>query len=123
MHNLICRCLKTQQPIDLQLYIDGVTLALIWSNPVRFQCPCCGADHETKVGAAHLEPLYSNLMKRSLKPLTLQPPEYALSARGVGTLHRSRRYTEPVSDVLAPSVSFARPRSFQTLDPIRRAPP
>jgi hypothetical protein len=104
MHNLICRCLKTQQPIDLQLYIDGVTLALIWSNPVRFQCPCCGADHETKVGAAHLEPLYSNLMKRSLEPLTLQPPEYALSARGVGTLHRSRRYTEPVSDVLAPCV-------------------
>ena len=103
MHNLICRCPKTQHPIDLQLYIDGVSLALI-CNPVRFQCPCCGADHETKVGAAHLEPLYSNPIKRSLKPLTLQPPEYALSARGVGTLHRSRRYAESVSDVLAPSV-------------------
>ena len=72
MHNLICRCPKTQHPIDLQLYIDGVSLALIWSNPVRFQCPCCGADHETKVGAAHLEPLYSNSIKRSLKPLTLR---------------------------------------------------
>ena len=51
MHNLICRCPKTQQPIDLQLYTDGVSLALIWSNPVRFQCPHCGTDHETKVGA------------------------------------------------------------------------
>ena len=57
MHNLICRCPKTQQPIDLQLYTDGVSLALIWSNPVRFQCLHCGTDHETKVGAAHLEPL------------------------------------------------------------------
>jgi hypothetical protein len=75
MHNLICRRPKTQQSIDLQLYIDGVSLALIWSNPVRFQCPRCGADHETKVGAANFEPLYSNLIKRSLKPLTLQPPQ------------------------------------------------
>jgi len=41
MHNLICRCPKTQQPIDLQLYTDCVSLALIWSNPVRFQCPHC----------------------------------------------------------------------------------
>jgi hypothetical protein len=57
MLNLICRCPKTQQPIDLQLYTDSVSLALIWSNPVRFQCPHCGTDHETKVGAAHLEPL------------------------------------------------------------------
>ena len=104
MHNLICRCPKTQQPIDLQLYIDGVSLALIWSNPVRFQCPRCGGDHEMKVGAAHLEPLYSNLIKRSLEPLTLQPPEDTLSARDVGTLHRRRRYAESVSDVLATSV-------------------
>src|SRR5262249_41074332 len=78
MHNLICRCPKTQQPIDLQLYIDGVSLALIWSNPVRFQCPRCGADHETRVEAARLEPFYSNLIKRSLKSLTLQPPEETL---------------------------------------------
>ena len=33
-----------------------------------------------------------------------QPPEDALSARGVSTLHRRRRYAESVSDVLAPSV-------------------
>ena len=101
MHNLICQCPKTQPPIDLQLYIDGVSLALIWSNPLRFQCPRCGADHETRVGAAHLEPLYSNLIKRSLKPLTLQPPEDALSVRGVSMPRRSRRYAESVSDVLA----------------------
>jgi hypothetical protein len=74
-----------QQPIDLQLYIDGVSLALIWSNPVRFKCPRCNADHEARVGTAHLEPLYSNLIKRSLKSLTLQPPEDALSARAVST--------------------------------------
>jgi len=104
MHNLICRCPKTQQPIDLQLYIDGVSLALIWSNPVRFQCPRCGADHETKVGAANLEPLYSNLIKRSLKPLTLQPPEDTLSARGVSTPRHNPYYAESVSDVLARAV-------------------
>ena len=104
MHNLICWCPKTQQPNDLRLYIDGVSLALIWSNPVRFQCPCCGADHETKVETAHFEPLYSNLVKRSLKPLTLQQPEDARSAGDVGTPHPSRRYAESVSDVLAPSV-------------------
>ena len=104
MHNLICRCPKTQQPIDLQLYIDGVSLALIWSNPVRFQCPRCGADHETRVGAAHFEPFYSNLIKRSLDPLTLQPPEDTPSARSVSAPRRSRRYSESVSDVLAPFV-------------------
>jgi hypothetical protein len=53
MHDLICRCPKAQQPIDLQLYTDGVSLALMWSNPVRFQCPHCGTEHETKVGEAH----------------------------------------------------------------------
>jgi hypothetical protein len=101
MHNLICRCPKTQQPIDLQLYIDGVSLALIWSNPVRFKCPRCDADHEARVGTAHLEPLYSNLIKRSLKSLTLQPPEDALSARAVSTPRRGRRYADSISDVLA----------------------
>ena len=97
MHNLIYQCPKTQQPIDLQLYIDGVSLALIWSNPVRFQCPRCGADHETRVGAAHLEPFYSNLIKRSLNQDTL-------SARSVSAPRSSRRYAESVSDVLAPFV-------------------
>ena len=95
---------RPSSPIDLQLYIDGVSLALIWSNPVRFQCPRCGADHETKVGAANLEPLYSNLIKRSLKPLTLQPPEDTLSARGVSTPRHNPYYAESVSDVLARAV-------------------
>jgi hypothetical protein len=55
MRNLICRCPETHQPVSLQLYTDYATLARIWSNSVRFQCPHCGAQHETKVGAACLE--------------------------------------------------------------------
>jgi len=55
MRKLICRCPQTQQPVDLQLYTDYATLARIWSNSVRFECPHCGAEHETKVGAAWLE--------------------------------------------------------------------
>jgi predicted RNA-binding Zn-ribbon protein involved in translation (DUF1610 family) len=55
MRNLICRCPGTQRPIDLQLYTDYATLARIWSSSVRFQCPHCGTEHETKVGAARLE--------------------------------------------------------------------
>ena len=55
MPNLICRCPETQRPVDLQLYADYATLARISSNSVRFQCPHCGAEHETNVGAAWLE--------------------------------------------------------------------
>src|SRR5258708_33182847 len=55
MRILVCRCPETHQPVSLQLYTDYVTLARIWSNSVRFQCPHCGAQHETKVGAACLE--------------------------------------------------------------------
>jgi hypothetical protein len=43
MRNLICWCPETQQPINLQIYTDYATLARFWSNPVRFQCPHCGA--------------------------------------------------------------------------------
>ena len=55
MRNLVCWCPQTQRPIDLQLFTDFVTLARIWSSSVRFHCPHCGADHETKVGAAWLQ--------------------------------------------------------------------
>jgi predicted RNA-binding Zn-ribbon protein involved in translation (DUF1610 family) len=55
MRHLICWCPETQQPINLQIYTDYATLARIWSNLVRFQCPHCGAEHETKVGAACLQ--------------------------------------------------------------------
>ena len=55
MRKLVCRCPETQRPVDLQLYTDYVTLARIWSNSLRFQCPQCGAKHETNVGAAWLE--------------------------------------------------------------------
>jgi hypothetical protein len=49
MRNLISWCPETRQPVNLQIYTDYVTLALIWSNPVRFECPHCSAKHETKV--------------------------------------------------------------------------
>ena len=49
MRNLVGQCPQTRQPIDLQIHIDDATLALIWSNAVRFQCLHCGAEHETKV--------------------------------------------------------------------------
>jgi hypothetical protein len=55
MRKLICRCPETEQPVDLELYTDYATLARIWSNSLRFQCPHCGAEHETNVGAAWLE--------------------------------------------------------------------
>src|SRR6516165_3995550 len=55
MRKLICRCPETQQPVDLKLYTDYATLARIWSNSVRFQCPHCGAEHVTNVEAAWLE--------------------------------------------------------------------
>src|SRR5262245_61683012 len=55
MRKLICRCPGTQQPVDLKLYTDHATLARIRSNSVRFQCPHCGAEHETNVEAAWLE--------------------------------------------------------------------
>ena len=55
MRKLVCRCPETQQPVDLQLYTDYATLARIWSNSLRFQCPHCCAEHETNVGAAWLE--------------------------------------------------------------------
>jgi hypothetical protein len=55
MRKLICRCPETQQPVDPELYTDYATLARIWSNSLRFQCPHCGAEHETNVEAAWLE--------------------------------------------------------------------
>jgi len=100
MHHLFSQCPKTQQLIDLQIHIDGVSLALIWSNPLRFPCPHCGAEHETTVGAAHVEPLYSNLSKQSLKLLT-QPPEDTPGAEGVSTPHGSCCDTKSANVVLA----------------------
>ena len=52
LRSLICRCLVTHQPVDLHFYADYATLARIGSNTVRFQCPHCGAEHETKLAAA-----------------------------------------------------------------------
>jgi acyl carrier protein len=71
MRNLIGWCPETRQPIDLQLYVDDATLARIWSNAVRFQCPHCGVKHETKV-----ERLAS-------RPLSLEPPQTKRMCAGV----------------------------------------
>jgi hypothetical protein len=66
MPNLICWCPHAQQPINLQIYTDYATLARIWSKLIWFQCPHCGAKHETEVGAGlpsnHSS---SNLIKRN----------------------------------------------------------
>jgi acyl carrier protein len=49
MRSLTGWCRETRQPVDLQLYVDDATLARIWSNVLRFQCPHCGTKHETEV--------------------------------------------------------------------------
>jgi hypothetical protein len=49
MRSLTGWCRETRQPVDLQLYVDDATLARIWSNVLRFQCPRCGTKHETEV--------------------------------------------------------------------------
>jgi endogenous inhibitor of DNA gyrase (YacG/DUF329 family) len=63
MRNLIGWCHETQQPIDLQLCVDDATLARIWSNVLRFQCPHCGTKHETKV------------QRLTSRPFSLEPPQ------------------------------------------------
>jgi hypothetical protein len=52
MRNLVCWCPETQQPVDLQLYTDYATLARIWSNSVRFQCPQLRAASEASAALA-----------------------------------------------------------------------
>jgi predicted RNA-binding Zn-ribbon protein involved in translation (DUF1610 family) len=65
LRSLTCRCPASHQPVDPQIYADHATLTRIRSKSVRFQCPHCGAEHETRVGAAcaennWLEPHQSN---------------------------------------------------------------
>jgi hypothetical protein len=55
VENLSCRCPETGKSVDLQFGTDGESLARIWSSSLRFRCPHCGKDHETKVGAAVVE--------------------------------------------------------------------
>ena len=63
MRSLTGWCRETRQPVDLQLYVDDATLARIWSNVLRFQCPHCGTKHETEVQRLASKP-FSNLVKR-----------------------------------------------------------
>jgi hypothetical protein len=62
MRSLTGWCRETRQPVDLQLYVDDATLARIWSNVLRFQCPHCGTKHETEV------------QRLASKPFLLEPP-------------------------------------------------
>jgi hypothetical protein len=75
MRKLVCRCPETQQPVDLQLYTDYATLARIWSNLVRFQCPHGGREHERKVGVAWLEDTLA------LEPHQAKRPKHQQAAR------------------------------------------
>jgi acyl carrier protein len=50
MRPLTCRCPTTQQQVDLQIYVDYVTLTRIRCSSVHFHCPHCNARHEAKVG-------------------------------------------------------------------------
>jgi hypothetical protein len=51
LRSLICRCVACQHAVDLRVYTDYATLARISSNSVRFRCPHCSVEHETKMGA------------------------------------------------------------------------
>jgi acyl carrier protein len=70
MRSLIGWCPETRQPIDLQLYVDDATLARIWSNPVRFQCPHCGVKHETKVERLASRPLSLEPLKQNARRIS-----------------------------------------------------
>jgi acyl carrier protein len=71
MRSLTGWCRETRQPVDLQLYVDDATLARIWSNVLRFQCPHCGTKHETEV------------QRLASKPFSVEPPKR--NARGIST--------------------------------------
>src|SRR5262249_33181432 len=66
MRSLTGWCRETRQPVNLQLYVDDATLARIWSNVLRFQCPHCGTKHETEVQRLAAKPF-------SLEPLKHNP--------------------------------------------------
>jgi len=61
--SLIGWCRETRQQVDLRLYVDDATLARIWSNVLRFQCPHCGSKHETEV------------QRVASKPFSLEAPQ------------------------------------------------
>ena len=114
MHDLICRCPKAQQPIDLQLYTDGVSLALCGPIQCAFNALTAVRSMRPKWERLTWAAL-SPLVKGSLKLLTLQPAEDALSARRLGTLHRSRRYAESSVTCLRHPSSSHGPGAFRPL--------
>jgi acyl carrier protein len=87
MRSLSGRCAVTRQAVDLQIYADHATLTRIRSKSLRFQCPHCGVEHETTVGAACAENTGSNLTNRT--------------ARGIGTPRGGPWYAKSASNLLA----------------------
>jgi acyl carrier protein len=70
VRNLMGWCPETRQPIDLQIYVDDATLARIWSNLVRFQCPHCGTKHETRSSGLPRGHSRSNPLKRNARGIS-----------------------------------------------------
>jgi hypothetical protein len=70
MRSLIGLCRETRQPVDLQLYVDDTTLARIWSNVLRFQCPHCGTKHETKMDRLASKPFSLESRKRNAQGIS-----------------------------------------------------
>src|SRR5258708_25826821 len=63
-------CRETRQPVDLQLYVDDATLARIWSNVLRFQCPHCGTKHETEVPRLAAQPFSAEPPNRNARSIS-----------------------------------------------------
>ena len=68
---------ETRQQVDLQLYVDDATLARIWSNVLRFQCPHCGTKHETEVQRLASKPFSLEPLKRN--PRGISTPRWSLT--------------------------------------------
>jgi len=70
MRSLTGWCRDTRQPVDLQLYVDDATLARVWSNVLRFQCPHCGTKHETEVQRLAAKPFWLEPLKRNARGIS-----------------------------------------------------
>jgi hypothetical protein len=77
MRSLTGWCRETRQQVDLQLYVDDATLARIWSNVLRFQCPHCGTKHETEVQRLASKPFSLEPLKRN--PRGISTPRWSLT--------------------------------------------
>jgi hypothetical protein len=82
MGDLICRCPETGRSVDLPFQTDSASLARIWRQPVRFQCPHCGKEHETEVGQAHIAGMARSDQRDPAQTVGGQPSSRRGSASG-----------------------------------------